>query len=287
MYESLSVTARVKSIKQPHGGYLPVKAFQVIELDDGQVLSEAENIHASVIGMVVDYLTRFMMGTPLRSAFQISLEGASQAKRCGGLRMWRAERDAKAYLSKIKGIDDTSIINACKLVTFDVWYRQPASVAALAKPAKEINPDVATVRNIQILVQRCLAFWEKYGPIVCDGFTFEGGYTGTVSSGDGDYLTADTLWDFKVSANKLTSKHTLQILMYWIMGYHSVHQEFKRIKKLAFYNPRLNRVYQYDLSNLSDEVIRAVEDDVICYKDYYNPRINSTSILEMREHGKS
>ena len=36
-----------------------------------------------------------------------------------------------------------------------------------------------------------------------------GGYTYDVDRGDGDYLTEDTLWDYKVSKNKLTSKTTL------------------------------------------------------------------------------
>ena len=49
-------------------------------------------------------------------------------------------------------------------------------------------------------------------------FTFEGGYTNIVSSGDGDYLTEDTLWDFKVSKEEPKSKYTLQLLMYYIMG---------------------------------------------------------------------
>ena len=48
------------------------------------------------------------------------------------------------------------------------------------------------------MVLRSLAFIENYGPIIKDGFTFEGGYTDIVSSGDGDYLTENTLWDFKV-----------------------------------------------------------------------------------------
>ena len=32
-------------------------------------------------------------------------------------------------------------------------------------------------------------------------------YTETVSAGDGDFLTSDTLWDFKVSKSKPTNKH--------------------------------------------------------------------------------
>ena len=53
-------------------------------------------------------------------------------------------------------------------------------------------------------------------------FTFEPtGYTKIVNAGDGDFLTKDTLWDFKVSKSKIDRKQTLQILMYWIMGKHS------------------------------------------------------------------
>ena len=116
--------------------------------------------------------------------------------------------------------------------------------AIMAKGADETNPDNATVKNIKILVQRSLKFWEDYGPIGKDGFTFEpNGYTETVNSGDGDYLTADTIWDFKVSKSKPTNKHTLQLLMYWIMGQHSGQAIFKNIQKLGIFNPRLNEVY--------------------------------------------
>lgn len=52
-----SVTARIKTIKQPRG-YIPPSKFKTIALNDGIVLNEKENVHASIIGMVVDYLSR-------------------------------------------------------------------------------------------------------------------------------------------------------------------------------------------------------------------------------------
>ena len=114
----------------------------------------------------------------------------------------------------------------------------------MAKGADDINPDAETIQNIKIMVQRSVKFWEDYGPIVKDGFTFEpNGYTETVNSGDGDYLTADTLWDFKVSKSKPTNKHTLQLLMYWIMGQHSGQKIYKSIQNLGIFNPRLNEVF--------------------------------------------
>ena len=165
----------------------------------------------------------------------------------------------------LKAIDEKSITNACKLVTYDVWFRNPMG-AIMAKGADDINPDAETIQNIKIMVQRSVKFWEDYGPIVKDGFTFEpNGYTETVDSGDGDYLTADTLWDFKVSKSKPTNKHTLQLLMYWIMGQHSSQKIYKSIQNLGIFNPRLNEVYLLNVNTISKEIITEVERDVICY----------------------
>lgn len=119
------------------------------------------------------------------------------------------------------------------------------------------------IEKVNIL--RSLQFFDTYGPKVLDGFTFEGGYTDTIASGDGDFITHDTLWDFKVSKNPPTSKHTLQILVYWRMGLRSIHKEFREVKYLGIYNPRLNKVYRIDVSKISSEIIEAVEKEVIGY----------------------
>ena len=257
-----SVTGRIKNVKQPRGGYIKPSEFETIELNDGKILNDEENVHASVIGMTVDYLTRFMIGTDLLESFKISIMGVSLATKLG---LTTSEKEAKKYLSGIKGLDDNSIINACKMVTFDVWYRNPM-VAMSVKTAKETNLDKLTIENIRTMVERSIKFFDEYGPITVDGFTFEpNGYTETVSSGDGDFLTANTLWDFKVTKSKPTSKHTLQLLMYWIMGQHSGKPEYKNLTKLGIFNPRLNIVYLFDMNNVSVETIMDIEKNVICY----------------------
>lgn len=257
-----SVTGRINSIKQPRGGYIKPSEFESINLNDEKTLNDEENVHASVIGMAIDYLTRFVMGTDLNEAFKISLLGANLAKKSG---VRNAEKEAKSYLNGIHGLDNNSIINACKIVTFDVWYRNPVG-AMLAKTAKDTNPNEATIENIKIMVERSISFFKEYGPITVDGFTFEPhGYTAIVSSGDGDFLTADTLWDFKVSKSKPTNKHTLQLLMYWIMGQHSGKEEYKGITKLGIFNPRLNIVYLFDINKVSLATIAEIEESVICY----------------------
>lgn len=261
-----SVTKRISMVKQPYGGYLNKKQFDITTIDDEKILNETENIHASLIGLAVDYLTRFMMGTTVEKAFKISLQGAmcldlflNSATDKKGL----ALKNAKKLLKGIKGLDDESVSNACKLVGYDVCFR--AGIIGY-KPVEEINPDSDTTENIVIMVNRSLTFWKEYGPIIKDGFTFEGGYTDIVSSGDGDYLTKDTLWDFKVSKDEPKSKFTLQLLMYYIMGCHSIHPEFEKIEKLGIFNPRKNKVYLANTSSISPEIIEKVSQEVIGYK---------------------
>ena len=249
-----SVTQRIKAIKQPRGGYIKPKEFTETTLDDGIELNPNENIHASLVGLAVDYLTRLMTGTPADEAFYISLLGSDRVNE---------RKNAEKLISKIKGLDDKSIINACKVVGYDVCFR--AGIIGY-KPVKEIQPDTETIENIRIMVNRCLAFWKEYGPVEVDGFTFEGGYTEIVSSGDGDYLTQDTLWDLKVSKEAPKNKYTLQLLMYYIMGCHSIHKEFQKIKRLGIFNPRLNKVYLLEIANISDEIIQEVSSEVIGYK---------------------
>lgn len=257
-----SVTARIKEVEQPRGGYLKPSAMKCVDMKDDNVLSEKENLNPSIVGMAVDYLTRFMMTSSTKEAFEISYLGAVSAEKHGRK---KAVDEAEEYLSHIRGIDDASIANACKLVTFDVWVRAPKD-ALLARTAKETNPDSNTISNIQIMGKRSLEFWKTYGPIVDEGFDFgPDGYSSVVDTGDGDYMTKDTLWDFKVSKEKPKSKHTLQLLMYWIMGRHSGKDEFKFVTKIGLFNPRLNLVYTYDMRDIPEATIEKIEDEVICY----------------------
>ena len=249
-----SVTSRIKSIKQPYGGYIRPSSFVKTEFNDDITLFE-ENLHVSTMGLVVDYLTRYSLGASPEKAFHISILGAKVVEE---------ETAAIALLNNIDGLTDLSITSACQLCGFDVAFR--AGKVWYTKKYYEINPDDKTISNIRTMVNRSISFFEKYGPITCDGFTFQGGYTATVTSGDGDFLTADTLWDFKVSYQAPKSAHTLQLLMYYIMGCHSIHQEFKQIEYLGIFNPRLNCVYRFKLSELSQDIISEVETDIIGYE---------------------
>lgn len=277
-----SVTNRISAVTQPRGGFINPSEFDVVNLNDGKILNSYENVHGSYIGLTVDYLTRYCLTKNAIEAFKISIYGACRAELLGGVS--GAEDNARDLVFEICGLDDDSIINACKLTAYDVWYRSLLT-ARTANTCDDINPDEATIHNIRVLTERSIAFWENNGPIIKDGFDFKpvtedenkykemiknkkgtyGGYTSVVNTGDGDFLTKDTLWDFKVLRSEPTSKHTLQLLMYWIMGKHSGQEIYKTISKIGIYNPRLNKIYTLDMNKVPENIIKTVEKEVICY----------------------
>ena len=65
-------------------------------------------MHASIIGMPVDYLTRFIMGTDVKKAFVISCKGAMIAEEMS--KQTETIKKADKFLSNIKRLDDTSIL---------------------------------------------------------------------------------------------------------------------------------------------------------------------------------
>lgn len=248
-----SVTQRIKEVKQPTGGYINPKDFEIIELEDQTELKNEENINPGLVGLTVDYMTRFMSSGNAEEAFKISMMGAQKINETN---------KAIKLLDNITGLDDESIINACKLCGYDVCYR---SGTAYFRNVDEINPDESTIFNIKVMIVRGLNFFEKYGPVVQGGITFAGGYTSTISAGDADFITNDTLWDFKVSKSNPTKDYTLQLVIYYLLGVNSYCCDFSNIKKIGIFNPRKNTVYQYEIKNISNEIIKEIETKVIGY----------------------
>lgn len=222
-------------------------------LDDGQVLNPEESITASLVGTAVDYLSRFMDGTSVDEAFEISLLGA---------RAMRMEAKAFGLLDNVKGLDDLSLTRTCQLAGFDSAFR---AGPLFYRPVESIVPDQATIANIRNMVERSLSFFKAFGPVTADVFTMEGAYTATITTGDGDFLTKDTLWDFKVTTSKPNKDHTSQLLIYYLMGRRSIYPEFQTIEKPGIFNPRQNTIYQLPISEISDQVIKEVEANVIGY----------------------
>lgn len=147
-----AVTTIAKKIKQPHGGYLKLKDFKKISIPAHNSLQPDENIHGSLIGMAVQNLTHFICSSCLDSAFYIAEEGSYNLAL-----HYKNKKLDKAYKLKsyIKGLDDKSIINTCKLAGYECIYR--AGIQTY-KPISEINPNKATINNIRTMVENNLKF---------------------------------------------------------------------------------------------------------------------------------
>ena len=244
-----SVTARCKMIKQPRGGLIRKDFFDIDRRDDGFILHEEESLPGGLVGATVDYLSRLVCGTTPKKAFDISLKGAACI---GKLPL------AFQLLGEVKGLDEASIICACRLAGFDVCLRR--SLEAYI-PVETIDPDPNTIDNICHMVSRCISFWDDYGPVKKHGFNFPVGYTPVITSGDGDYLTEDTVWDLKVLRREPSSQDFLQIYVYYLMGRHSLELGFFDVHRFGIFNPQSNMVYVCP----ADRIPKAIR-DYVCHE---------------------
>lgn len=325
-----SVTQRVKQASQPRGGYVDPKAMEVRYLGrDGAAVTidhTAENVHVSLVGMAVDYLTRVAIGRPATEVFDLAVVGATRLggdwsryalELCqvvdGSRRRVFALPDAESarfFAPNLKNPqwatarevylvpDSQAITAAVKLSNFSAVVR--AGLAAY-NPDANTDPDETTIEHISSMVGASLFFMWEYGPVMVDGFTMFGGYTETIDSGDGDFITLDTLWDFKVSVKPPTKVHTLQLLVYWLMARRSdwnwrptwnwdrtmPEADWREVwdlddylaknrawpndlrgpvpTHLGVYNPRLDAVYRIAVERIPGSILAAVERDVIGY----------------------
>lgn len=265
-----SVTQRIKSIKgtpnaQPRGGFLPTKQLKIEEYSDGYELkTEYEQVHASLVGLTVDYLTRFIFDKNARDAFAISLMGAELiGERNYALKLITSiEKEWK----KKQTITDKIVANALQLSAYDVVYR---SSPLGYRPAKDVVADPFTTTDIYMMLDRTLSFLKTQKPLVAFGFSFSGKDAKYIRIGDGDALTQDAIIDFKVSVKPPTSDHTLQLLIYYLMGLHEYPEVFENVTKITIFNPRLNASYSYDLPQLEQWVINEINTNIIGYEKSY------------------
>jgi len=270
-----TVTSFIKTIKQPYGGYLPIKEFEVTALGGGMIDTIDENIAPQQVGVVVDYLTRFVTGSSALDAFKTALNGAiayymfsmSESEAQGLLNCSEEKIALKAFKSTnvwdmiqgLDGLSDSTIITACTLAEYDAIYRSCWGCIHNYEGVGKIIPNTTTISHIREMVSRMESFFNKNGSVVSSGFDFEGAYTLNVSRGDGDFLTKDTLWDCKVFKSEPRSLHTLQLLVYYVLGQHTRRPEFKSIKRLGIYNPRKDKSYTLEVSKISDATIKTIE----------------------------
>lgn len=283
-----------KQVGQPRGGLVNPRSMTEIRLGDGEpVDQESENLHPSLVGMAVDYLHRLAWAEPdtsaadslVREVFSVALIGASRIAQA--LNNDSILRGIESELSKFTwrpiaegrvafNLDEAAVRATIRLVRFDGVGRGALEAWTPSTP----EATQTTVDHVLLLVQRLRDFFDEYGPITAHGFTFApmlsgvpvylksnpGGYTKLVHQGDGDILTTNDVWDIKVLSRGFNRDHTLQVLMYYLMGKESGLEMFDSVTGIGLVNPRLGIARQIEVSAIPDEVIRIVREDVIGYE---------------------
>ena len=244
----VSVTDRVCHVHQPGKGYVSPSKLKIRHFQDDIRLSPVLE-YPQLAGMAVDYLTRFLLTGDKIKAFEVSISGAKLANNYS---------IAEELLNGITGLDRNSIDSAIELVQYDAVTRGRVEVVHI--PTQKSEEFIESVRTMVI---RSVSFFNKCGPLIDVGFTFEGGYTKVINSGDGDYLTSDTIWDMKVSKYPPTKEQTLQILTYYILGLNSGLPKFTNVTSIGLFNPLLNQSYYIAIDDIGNETIHRVMDEVV------------------------
>lgn len=243
---------------QPRGGYLPPKSFKEISFGDDEFIDrKGENIPPGTVGLAVDYLTRFMLFGNLENAFYISSLGVD--KYCEYVGSKDIIPDFVANLYNIAGLDRKSIQAAVNTVKFDVFFRSgyQESYADIARSV--IDVDKLTANHIKRLVERSIAMLKSFGKPVDKEMVFIHSYNDILTHGDADYLVDDIIIDMKVSTKPITSKQTLQIFLYYLMGRHEVDdKDYQKLKRIGIINPRMNKAFVYNPADLDPAIYRHI-----------------------------
>lgn len=290
--EMMTVSGAAGMITQPRGGYIQFKDFQADTFEDDDFIDGSEeNIAASLVGLTVDYLTRYLLTKDKEKAFDISYKGYSILDKYSGLQSSEIKMIQKIFeghdkkfefrlLEEIASTDWTKVYNtlmdrldlelsdlcissAAKLSGFDVAYRRGTQFFT---GIRNINPDQNTIDHIRRLTQRTLVIIKNYGQLIDSGFDFPEAYTKQIVNADADYLTKDTLWDLKVIKGRFNKAHTMQLLLYWRLGMKSDPKKFSKVKYIGIISPRHNKAYRYELSQIPQEFIDFLDYKVIGYK---------------------
>lgn len=119
------------------------------------------------------------------------------------------------------------------------------------------------------MVKRALVFLNDIEEgLVQTNILFHKGYTDVITCGDADYISKNSLIDLKVSSQNLLNKnHTLQLLIYYLLGINSdqeleTYKNMKKIKYLTIYNPRLDKSWSIEIDKIKPEIINEVKSTI-------------------------
>ena len=277
-----TVSQICKSIDQPRGGYLPLRVFTK---ENGTNTEELKfDMLPVYVGKIVDALLKMTFGVEVEEVLKFSKSAYDDRVMHLAHIFYTDEDDIKRtdasngfyvlqeYI-KEKPLNKDSyadIIKALyKVFQYDIWTANPEYARQVARTDyKPKECSVNDISNILVLFIRTLDWIDRKASrrVVSNYKFYPNGYTEEVKYGIGDFILDNTLFELKCVQN-VTTKHTLQLLIYYCMALHSNNKVYKYIDELSIYNPLLDTSYSIEVKDISQELIDTINNEIIKYEE--------------------
>ena len=248
---------------------LGVSNFRFIVYDDAQDVVVSKSVSFRMIRDAVMHLVHLAVCGSAEEAFATSLMGARVAERVysynryvNGKREGIADAVDISYklLSGFQVgadgeghlLDDCSVVNACKLITFSSWFDDGDKSLWYGRYGlrySDIVMDRGTVDGIKVMVERCIHFFGGYDFKEMRVFRFKDRVIGTDRL---FFMTSDTLVVLQVSGvgvqeNRASREQEVSGVLRTVeMFRHSNSAEFSGIHRICIFNPYLNKAWVCD-----------------------------------------
>ena len=235
MKEENVTTVASNSKLLPLSKIVSARKFKKIEyLSDnfGALSLEDENISAATTGTLIDFLTRVIVLKD-DDAFGESARGVSELANKEQTQRYLFNCATFKVLIDNKKIDDLEddVFN----LGLEICSWEQGIRSGLYVPPS-IYPDEVTISHYKIMLNRAKVYLNKIGSIIRTSYASatENG----LITGDGDYLAADTLIDFKVSKRATMAPNWVrQLFLYRVLLRDEIVSP-NQIKNLIIFNPR-------------------------------------------------
>ena len=177
-----TITTLSNKVKQPKGGYLPVKLFKEIHYNTKHEFFPDENVSNPLIKTTVDNMTRILLGAKAKKVFQPATSGLMVAK-------VDIFGDTFDLIHTAAYLDDDSILAAFQLSIYETIYR---SGYRSSVNLENKLPDNPTIENIREMINRSPAYFKQQEHIIDVGDRLFVKYKGDTIYGNYDYLTEDS-----------------------------------------------------------------------------------------------
>lgn len=249
------VRGRAAQASQPRGGLLPLIFFDQSQLGGAALTRRTESGHAGTIGSAVELIARWdLVGDP-RADAELSVAALE------AIRGVRRGEHTESAIGRMAAYQRT-------------WEWNDDEVDELEWEEGDGDETLMHITEMRARVSRC---FERLGrpvrpgtwPVHSERFHLDGHI---------DFVTADTIWDLKVSDTVPDRVDVLQLLLYWV-AFRDDPENGLEIAHLGIYNPRLDTVWRIAVTEIPMDVVGSVESLALSERPFTD-RLASTSTGE-------